>query len=48
LKKAGDKVVGPDDGLPDWICDLLVTKATAKEALDFLLKMQDDLPVQIH
>jgi len=48
LKKAGDKVVGPDDGLPDWICDLLVTKATAREALDFLLKIQDELPVQIN
>jgi carnosine synthase len=47
LAKPGDKVVGPDDGLPTWLCDLLVTKPSAKEALDFLLKMQDDLPVEI-
>jgi carnosine synthase len=47
LAKPGDKVVGPDDGLPTWLCDLLVTKASAREALDFLLKMQDDLPVEI-
>mmetsp|Transcript_25464 Transcript_25464/g.40260 ORF Transcript_25464/g.40260 Transcript_25464/m.40260 type:complete len:619 (-) Transcript_25464:469-2325(-) len=47
LVKSGDKVVGPDDGLPTWLCDLLVTKETSKEALDFLLKMQDELPVEI-
>jgi len=48
LVRSGDKVVGPDDGLPTWLCDLLVTKETSKEALDFLLKMQDELPVEIN
>jgi carnosine synthase len=48
LAKPGDKVVGPDDGLPTWLCDLLVTKATAKEALDFLHKIEDELPVDIN
>jgi len=44
---AGDKVVGPADGLPTWLCDLLVTKKSAQEALDFLHKIEQDLPVQI-
>jgi carnosine synthase len=47
LAMPGSKVVGPAEGLPTWICDLLVTKATAKEALDFLHKIEDDLPVEI-
>jgi carnosine synthase len=40
LVRAGDKVVGPADGLPTWLCDLLVTKPTAKEALDFLFQIE--------
>jgi carnosine synthase len=47
LARAGDKVVGPAEGLPTWLCDLLVTKPTAKEALEFLHKIEEELPVQI-
>jgi carnosine synthase len=47
LARPGSKVVGPADGLPTWICDLLVTKPTAKEALEFLHKLEDELPVDI-
>jgi len=47
LVRPGDAVVGPDDGLPTWLCDLLVTKDTSRDALNFLLKMQDELPVEI-
>lgn len=47
LVRAGDKVVGPADGLPTWLCDLLVTQPTAKEALAFLHKIEAELPVQI-
>jgi carnosine synthase len=47
LVRPGDKVVGPAEGLPTWLCDLLVTKPTAKEALEFLQKLQKDLQVQV-
>jgi len=47
LVRAGDKVVGPAEGLPTWLCDLLVTKPTAKEALEFLHQIEEDLAVQI-
>jgi len=47
LSRPGDKVVGPAEGLPTWLCDLLVTKPTAKEALEFLQKIEAELPVQI-
>lgn len=47
LVRAGDQVVGPAEGLPTWICDVLVTKPTAKEALDFLQQIENNLPVHI-
>jgi carnosine synthase len=43
----GSRVVGPEEGLPTWICDLLVTKPTAKEALQFLHKIEEELPIEI-
>lgn len=47
LCRPGSKVVGPDEGLPSWLCDLLVTAPTAKEALSFLNQLEADLPVEI-
>jgi len=47
LAAADSTVVGPADGLPTWLCDLFVTKPTAKEALAYLLKIEDELPVEI-
>lgn len=47
LVREGDTVVGPADGLPTWLCDLLVTKPTAKEALAFLQQIEETMPVQI-
>jgi len=47
LVKVGAEAVGPQDGLPTWLCDLLVTGATAREALDFLLGLQAEEPVQV-
>jgi len=47
LCRAGDVAVGPADGLPTWLCDLCVTKPTAKEALAYLFKLQDEFPVEI-
>ena len=36
---AGDKVVGFEDGMPNWICDIMVKKATAEEALAYVKKL---------
>lgn len=34
----GAKVTGPADGLPTWVCELMVVKPTAQEAIDFIVK----------
>merc|ERR1712187_185801 len=47
LTQPGNQVVGPADGLPTWLCDLLVTKSTSNDALDFLHKIEDELPFEI-
>jgi len=47
LVNVGDAVTGPADGMPTWLCDLLVTQPSAKKAIDFLLKLQTDLPIEI-
>lgn len=44
LCRPGDAVVGPADGLPSWICDLLVTNKSPKEALAFLHSLEASLP----
>uniref|UniRef100_A0A7S1R9F4 ATP-grasp domain-containing protein n=1 Tax=Alexandrium catenella TaxID=2925 RepID=A0A7S1R9F4_ALECA len=48
LVKAGAQAVGPQDGMPTWLCDLLVTGPTPKEALDFLLSLQAEEPVKVN
>lgn len=47
LVKVGDRIVGPAEGLPTWLCDVFVTRSTAKEALDFVLKWEAENPFQI-
>lgn len=47
LTKVGSAVVGPQDGLPTWLCDLFVTKPTAKDALDFLFALEKEIPVSV-
>jgi len=44
----GEKVVGPSDGLPTWLCQLVVTKPTAQEALDFLFKIEQEMQGQVY
>jgi len=43
----GASVVGPQDGLPTWLADLVVKKPTAREALDFLLQLEAEEPVRV-
>merc|ERR1712072_146735 len=40
--KPGDRVVGIDDGMPSWICDITVKKDTPEEALAYVLKIESD------
>eukprot|EP00929_Paragymnodinium_shiwhaense_P049441 TRINITY_DN2493_c0_g1_i12.p1 TRINITY_DN2493_c0_g1~~TRINITY_DN2493_c0_g1_i12.p1 ORF type:complete len:619 (+),score=169.47 TRINITY_DN2493_c0_g1_i12:80-1936(+) len=47
LTSMGAKVVGPEAGLPTWLCDLLVTRPTAKQALEFLHQLEADAPVRV-
>lgn len=47
LTKVGIKAVGPQDGLPTWLCDLFVQRPTAKEALQFLQALEAEEPVKV-
>lgn len=47
LTSIGAKAVGPNEGLPTWLCDLLVTRPTAKQALEFLHELEKAAPVKV-
>lgn len=47
LVQAGAIVVGGTDGLPTWLCQLVVSKPTPQEALDLVLKLDEELEVII-
>jgi len=47
LVKAGAQVVGVADGLPTWLCQLVVQRPSSKEALDYVLRLEEEMPLQI-
>lgn len=47
LVKLGDKVVGPRDGLPTWLCLLVVSRPSSREARDYLFELEKTLAVEI-
>merc|ERR1712146_456108 len=47
LVKVGAQVTGPAEGMPTWLCDLLVTSSTSKDALQHLLSLQNEEPVKV-
>lgn len=47
LVEAGHKCVCAADGLPTWICELMTTKPTVKEAIEFVKAISDGLQVPI-
>lgn len=47
LVRPGDVVVGPADGLPTWLCDMLVTGDSPQLALDYLLGLEAEVSVNI-
>merc|ERR1712046_535344 len=47
LVKSGDAVVCANDGLPTWLCLLVTTGQTPKDTLDYVLRLEAELPVKI-
>lgn len=45
--RVGDQVVGPRDGLPTWLVEIVVTKPTPREALDFLLSLEAEVQSRV-
>ena len=47
LAMPGQKVVGPQDGMPTWVCELMVVKPTVEEAIEFVTAIEKSLQVPI-
>jgi len=47
LVQSGEAVVGPVDGLPTWLCLLVVSAGSSHKALEQVLALEASLPVQI-
>jgi carnosine synthase len=43
LIEPGTKVVSAKDGLPTWICELMITKPTVDEAIEFVKRIEADI-----
>ena len=43
LIEPGSKVVSAKDGLPTWVCELMITKPTVDEAIDFVKRIEADI-----
>lgn len=47
LSAAGQRVVGPEDGMPTWVCELMVIKPTVEEAIAFMTGIEKGLKIPI-
>lgn len=47
LVEAGKKVVGPTDGMPTWICEVMVTAPTVEEAISLIKGIEDKVEFPI-
>jgi carnosine synthase len=47
LLQAGSKVVCVADGLPTWVCELIVAKPTIQEAIDFMQQIEQQLEIPV-
>jgi carnosine synthase len=45
--QAGSKCVCVEDGLPTWVCELMVVKPTVQEAIDFIKQIEESLDIPI-
>jgi len=43
----GEKVVGPDTGLPTWLAEVIVAEPTSQGALDLLLEIEDQIQEKV-
>lgn len=43
LVQAGSKVVCAADGLPTWVCEMMVTKPTVDEAIEYIKQMEAEI-----
>lgn len=46
-RQAGSKVVCVEDGLPTWVCELMVVKPTVEEAIAFIKQIEESLDIPI-
>lgn len=45
--QAGEQVVGPADGLPTWLVEIVCAKPTPREALDFLMLLEAEIQARV-
>jgi hypothetical protein len=45
--QAGSKVVCVEDGLPTWVCELMVVKPTVDEAIEFIKSIEEGMDIVI-
>ena len=43
LAQPGTKVVSANDGLPSWVCELMVTKPTVEEAIEYVKGIEKEI-----
>lgn len=43
MAEAGAKVVCADDGLPTWVCQVLVTQPTLQEAIEWVTEIEEEI-----
>jgi biotin carboxylase len=46
--RPGEEVVGPSEGLPTWLVEIVVSKPTPREALDFLLELEAEVQKKVN
>ena len=47
LVQAGQRVTGPEDGMPTWVAEMMVSKPTVQEAIDFITSIEQSVKVPI-
>jgi carnosine synthase len=47
LVKQGEEIIGYPDGMPAWMLDILVSKPTSREAVDYAMKVAEENKVII-
>lgn len=45
--RPGEAVVGPEDGLPTWLVEIVVSRPTPQEAFDFLLQLESEIQAKV-